>query len=82
MDPIQIIFEVATRLRAKKLIVYDTFPLPNFENIYSSEITTDSIFKWLEKESDLSSAQKIELTALTEACIRGVESRHLLDGSF
>jgi len=82
MDPIQIIFEVATRLRAKKLIVYDTFPLPNFDNIYSSEITTDSIFKWLEKEPDLSSAQKIELTALTEACKRGVESRHLLDGSF
>ena len=59
----------------------DTFPLPNFDNTDSSEITTDSISKWLEKESDLPSAQKIQLTALTEACVRGVERCHLLDGS-
>ena len=72
---------MATRLRAKKLIVLDTFPLPNFDNTDSSEITTDSISKWLEKEPDLPSAQKIQLTALTEACVRGVERCHLLDGS-
>jgi len=72
---------VATRLRAKKLIVLDTFPLPNFENADSSEITSDSISKWLEKEPDLPKAQKILLTALTEACVRGVERCHLLDGS-
>ena len=81
LDPIQVAFEVATRLRAKKLIVLDTFPLPNFDNTDSSEITTDSISKWLEKEPDLPSAQKIQLTALTEACVRGVERCHLLDGS-
>ena len=72
---------MATRLRAKKLIVLDTFPLPNFDNTDSSEITTDSISKWLEKEPDLPSVQKIQLTALTEACVRGVERCHLLDGS-
>ena len=72
LDPIQVAFEVATRLRAKKLIVLDTFPLPNFDNTGSSEITTDRISKWLEKEVNLPSVQKIQLTALTEACLRGV----------
>jgi len=81
LDPIQVAFEVATRLRAKKLIVLDTFPLPNFDNTDSSEITTDSISKWLEKEPDLPLAQKIQLIALNEACVRGVERCHLLDGS-
>ena len=33
LDPIQVAFEVATRLRAKKLIVVDTLPLPNLDNI-------------------------------------------------
>ena len=66
LDPIQVAFDVATRLRAKKLIVLDTFPLPNFDNTDSSEITTDSISKWLEKEPDLPLAQKIQLTALIE----------------
>ena len=59
----------------------DTLPLTNFDNTDSSEITTDSISKWLEKEPDLPSAQKIQLIALTEACERGVERCHLLDGS-
>ena len=81
LDPIQVAFEVATRLRVKKLILLDTFPLPNFDNPDSSEITTDNIYKWLEKEPDLPSAQKIQLTTLTEACLRGVERCHLLDGS-
>ena len=81
LDPIQVAFEVVTRLRAKKLIVLDTFPLPNFDNTDSSEITTDSISKWLEKEPDLPLAQKIQLIALNEACVRGVERCHLLDGS-
>jgi len=45
LDPIQVALEVATRLRAKKLIVLYTFPLPNFENTNSFEITTDSISK-------------------------------------
>ena len=72
---------MATRLRAKKLIVLDTFPLPKFDNTDFSEIITDSISKWLEKEPDLPSAQKIQLTTLTEACVRGVERCHLLDGS-
>ena len=43
LDPIQVTFEVATRLRAKKLIMLDTLPLTNFDNTDSSEITTDSI---------------------------------------
>ena len=81
LDPIQLAFEVATRLRAKKLIVLDTFPLPNFDSTESSEITTESISKWLEKEHDLPLAQKIQLTALTDACVRGVERCHLLDGN-
>ena len=81
LDPIQVAFEVATRLRVKKLILLDTFPLPNFDNPDSSEITTDNIYKWLEKEPDLPSAQKIQLTTLTEACVPGVDSCHLLDGS-
>jgi len=72
---------VATTLRANKLIVLDTFTLPNFDNTDSSEITTNSISKWLEKEPDLQSEQKIQLTALTEGCVRGVERCHLLDGS-
>ena len=72
---------MATRLRAKKLIVLNTFPLPNFDNTDSSEITTDSISKWLEKGPELPSSQKIQLTALTEACVRGVERCHLLDGN-
>ncbi|MDC0229426.1 hypothetical protein OAK48_00475 [Deltaproteobacteria bacterium] len=59
----------------------DTFPLPNFDNTDSSEITTVSISKWMEKEPVLPSAQKIQLTALTETCVGGVESCHLLDGS-
>ena len=59
----------------------DTLPLTNYDNTDSSEITTDSISKWLEKKPDLPSAQKTQLTALTEACIRGVERCHLLDGS-
>ncbi len=79
LDPIQVAFEVATRLRAKKLIVLDTFPLPNIDNTDSSEITTDSISKWLEKGPELPSSQKIQLIALTEACVRGVERSHLLD---
>ena len=72
---------MATRLRAKKLIVLDTFPLPNFDNTDSSELTTDSVSNWLEKDPDLPLSQKIQLTALTEACLRGVERCHLLDGS-
>ena len=76
LDPIQVAFEVATRMRAKKLIVLGTFPLPNFDNTDSSEITTDSISKWLEKEPDLPLAQKIQLTALIEVWIRGVERCH------
>ena len=59
----------------------DTLPLTNFDNTDSSEISTDSFSKWLEKEPDLPLAQKIQLTALTEACLRGVERCHLLDGS-
>ena len=70
LDPIQVAFEVATRLRAKKLIVVDTLPLPNLDNIGYSEITSDSISNWLGKEPDLPSAKKIRLTALTEACVR------------
>ena len=81
LDPIQVAFEVATRLRAKKLIVLDTLPLPNFGNADYSEITTDSISQWLKKEPDLPLVQKIQLTAMTEACVRGVERCHLLDGS-
>jgi len=61
--------------------VLDTFPLPNFDNTDYSEITTDSISKWFEKEPELPSAQKIQLNALTEACVRGVECCHLRDGS-
>ena len=63
------------------MIVLGTFPLPNFDNTDSSEITTDRISKWLEKEVNLPSLQKIQLTTLTEACLRGVELCHLLDGS-
>ena len=70
LDPIQVAFDVATRLRAKKLIVLDTFPLPNFDNTDSSEITTDSISKWLVKEPDSLSANTIQLTVLTEPCVR------------
>ena len=81
LDPIQVAFEVATRLRAKKLIMLDTLPLTNFDNTDSSEITTDSISQWLKKEPDLPLVQKIQLTAMTEACVRGVERCHLLDGS-
>jgi len=80
LDPIQVAFEVATRLRAKKLIVLDTLPLPNFGNADYSEITTHSISQWLKKEPDLPSAQKKQLTTMTEACVRGVERCHLLDG--
>ena len=72
---------MVTRLRAKKLIVLDTFPLPNFDNTDSSEITTDRISKWLEKEVNLPSLQKIQLTTLTEAYLLEVERCHLLDGS-
>ena len=81
LDPIQVAFEVATRLRAKKLIMLDTLPLTNFDNTDSSEITTDSISQWLKKDPDLPLVQKIQLTAMTEACVRGVERCHLLDGS-
>ena len=80
LAPIQVAFEVVTRLRAKKLIMLDTVPLTNFDNTASSEITTDSISQWLKKEPDLPSAQKIQLSAMTEACVRGVERCHLLDG--
>ena len=59
----------------------DTFPLTNFDNTDSFEINTDKITKWLEKETDLPSTLKIQLAALTEACLRGVESCHLLYGS-
>ena len=81
MDPIQVAFVLATRLRAKKLVVLDTFPLPNFDNTDSSEISTDSISQWLKNEHGLPLVQKIQLTAMTEACVRGVERCHLLDGS-
>ena len=81
MDPIQVAFEVATRLSAKKLIMLDTLPLPNFDDTDSSEITTDSISQWLKKGPDLPLVQKIQLTFMTEACVRGVERCHLLDGS-
>ena len=81
LDPIHIFFDVATRLRAEKLILLDTFPLPNFGNADSSEITTACISKWSEKESDLPSAQKTQLTALIEACVSGVERYHLVGWS-
>ena len=58
----------------------DTLPLPNLDNIDYSEINSDSFSNRLEKEPDLPSTQKIQLTALTEACVRGVERCHLLDG--
>lgn len=80
LDPNQVAFEVATRLRAKKLIVLDTLPLPDFGKTDSSEMTTDSIFQWLKQDPDLPSTQKLQLTTMTEACVRGVERCHLLDG--
>ena len=58
-------------MRAKKLIVLDTLPLPNFGNADYSEITTDSISHWLKKEPDLPSAQKIQLTAMTGSLCKG-----------
>ena len=36
LGPIQVAFEVATRLRAKNLIMLDTLPLTNFNNTDSS----------------------------------------------
>ncbi len=69
------------RLHAKKLSVLDAFPLTNFDNTDSSKIITDSISKWFEKEPDLPSVQKIQLTTLTEAYLLEVERCHLLDGS-
>jgi amino-acid N-acetyltransferase len=80
LDPHQVAFEVATRLRAKKLIVLDTLPLPDFGKTYSSEMTTDIISQWLKQEPDLPLSQRLQLTTMTEACVRGVERCHLLDG--
>jgi len=80
LDANQVAFEVATRLRAKKLIVLDTSALPNFAETESAEMTTDSVQQWLIKNPDLPQAQRLQLNSLTEACVRGVERCHLLDG--
>jgi amino-acid N-acetyltransferase len=80
LDPNQIAFEVATRLRAKKLIVLDTAPLPHFGETDSLEMTTESLLQWLKKNPDLPFSQRLQLNSLTEACVSGVERCHLLDG--
>jgi len=80
LDANQLAFEVATRLRAKKLIVLDTAALPHFAENDSSEMTTDSVQQWLNKNPELPQAQRLQLSSLTEACVRGVERCHLLDG--
>ena len=80
LDPNQLAFEVATRLRAKKLIVLDTTALPHFAKNDSSEMTTDRVQQWLNKNPDLPQSQRLQLSSLTEACVRGVERCHLLDG--
>jgi len=80
LDPNQVAFEVATRLRAKKLIVLDTHPLPQFGETDSLEMTTDNVLQWLKKNPDLPSPQRLQLNTLTEACVRGIERCHLLDG--
>ncbi len=80
LDPNQVAFEVATRLRVKKLIVLDTHPLPQFGETDSLEMTTDNVLQWLKKNPDLPSPQRLQLNTLTEACVRGIERCHLLDG--
>ncbi|HHZ77810.1 MAG TPA: amino-acid N-acetyltransferase [Candidatus Lambdaproteobacteria bacterium] len=80
LDPNEIAFEVATRLRAKKLIVLDTSPLPHFGEADPLEMTTDSVLQWLKNNPDLPQPQRLQLNSLTEACISGVERCHLLDG--
>ena len=55
LDPNEIAFEVATRLRAKKLIVLDTSPLPHFGEADPLEMTTDSVLQWLKNNPDLPS---------------------------
>ena len=80
LDPNEIAFEVATRLGAKKLIVLDTAPLPNLGESISAEMTTDGVIQWLKKNPDLTQYQRLQLKSLTEACVKGVERCHLLDG--
>lgn len=80
LDPNQVAFEVATRLRAKKLIVLDTSSLPHFADADSLEMTTNGIQQWLKRNPDLPLSQRLQLNTLTEACIRGIERCHLLDG--
>ena len=43
-------------------------------------MTTDNVLQWLKKNSDLPSSQRLQLNTLTEACVRGIERCHLLDG--
>ena len=80
LDPNQVAFEVATRLRAKKFIVLDTLTLPQIDGSDSLEMTTESVQQWLKKNPDLPSSQRLQLNVLTEACVHGVERCHLLDG--
>jgi len=52
LDPNQVAFEVATRLRAKKFIVLDTLTLPQIDGSDSLEMTTESVQQWLKKNPD------------------------------
>jgi acetylglutamate kinase len=64
LDPNQVAFEVATRLRAKKLILLDTLTLPQIDGSDSLEMTTENVQQWLKKKSGFTfiTAPAIECT--------------------
>jgi len=80
LDPTQIAYEAATRLRAKKLVILDTLTLPGIDSTDSLEMTTESVSQWLKINQDLPLSQRLQLTALIDACVHGVDRCHLLDG--
>ena len=78
----QIAREVATRLRARKLIVLESRENFPFKDIYAlRETKPEAMRQWLQQATKLTYEPRLQLQALIEACERGVERCHWLDST-
>ena len=82
LDPNHIGLEVAARIRAKKLIIVSSENGDLKHQLEDSrQYTTLDIKSWLNKGTINNKLTENQLSVLVQACERGVERCHLLDGS-
>ena len=82
LDPNRIALEVSARMRASKCIIL-TSENGDLEKELGNkkQATTKDMHEWLQTHPDMNYFTRKQLSALTEACERGVERCHLLDSS-